>query len=75
MIEYGNLSGSSGVVAYELTCDGIIVEFAGGPTYLYNNERPGRPHVEQMKKLAAENLGLATYISRYVKDNYAKRLK
>ena len=73
MQRYLNLSGNSGVLAYDISTDAITVRFDTG-TYLYNCDRPGRIHVEQMKKLAVAGQGLATYISKFVQDNYALKL-
>lgn len=67
-------SGSSGVSAYNCGPTFIIVQFKSGDRYLYNYTATGRRHVEAMKKLAAQNKGLATYISQHVGENYAARL-
>ena len=71
---YRNRDGNSGVSAYQLLDDGIIVRFAGDGTYRYGPERPGRYHVGQMKSLAMAGRGLAKYINRYVRDKYEERL-
>ncbi|CAD6521961.1 hypothetical protein ACFQ3P_09845 [Paraburkholderia sabiae] len=73
MKRYRNLSGSSGVVAYETADDGIVVKFLTGDMYLYDYARPGRKEVEEMKRLAVAGRGLATYISKVVKDRYARK--
>lgn len=75
MTRYRNLSGNSGVLAYKIGEDYIIVEFQEGGTYLYNYKRPGKNKVERMKELAIAGRGLSTYISRHVKDNYASKLR
>lgn len=66
---YRNLKGASGVIAFEIGDDYIKVRFRDG-IYLYNYEKPGRSHVEQMKLLATAGKGLSTYISKYIRDNY-----
>jgi hypothetical protein len=71
---YRNRDGNSGVGAYQLLDDGIIVRFVEDGTYRYGPERPGRYHVGQMKSLAMAGRGLATYINRYVRDKYEERL-
>ncbi len=71
MKRYRNLDGQSGVVAYAITGDAIAVKFQGGDTYDYTHVKPGRRHVDNMKLLAEAGQGLATYISRYVRDDYA----
>jgi hypothetical protein len=65
---------NSGVSAYEVGPDFIIVQFISGERYRYDHHSPGRRHVEAMKKLAARNEGLATYISQHVKENYAAKI-
>jgi len=70
MIRYQNISGISGVDAYEISDDYIKILFQGGESYLYSYDTPGKEHVERMKELAANGAGLSTYISRYVKDLY-----
>ena len=62
MQRYANLSGNSGVVAYELGRDFLRVRFTNGATYRYG-PRAGH-HVEAMKRLAVSGQGLAGYISR-----------
>jgi hypothetical protein len=74
---YHNLSGHSGVVAYELGEDTITVKFAGddSPCYLYDAHKPGLQAVWEMQRLAKAGKGLSTYISRHVRDNYARHWK
>ena len=61
MTPYGN-SSNSGIVAYEIQREAIVVEFRHGGRYLYDYDTTGREHVEKMKVLALEGRGLATYI-------------
>ena len=68
MQPYLNLSGDSGVIAYEIGVDCIIVQFHGGKTYRYSYGRAGQHHVERMKERAAAGRGLCTYISQHVHD-------
>ena len=70
MEKYKNLSGSSGVIAYMAGPDWIRIMFIGGAVYQYSYHKAGKKHVEQMKLLAQKGSGLATYISKYVKDLY-----
>ncbi len=73
MTPYGNLSGDSGVVAYETGDDFIKVQFRHSPKlYVYDSGRPGSSHVNQMQRLAAAGRGLSTYISQHVKKNYSR---
>lgn len=70
---YGNKSGS-GVVAYRIERDAIVIRFQNDETYRYTYERPGRFEVEKMKRLAEAGKGLASYISRFVGERYAEKL-
>lgn len=74
MRPYRNEATDSGVVAYEVGPDFIKIAFHGGHTYLYDNEKPGRAEVDQMKKLAAQGRGLSTYISQEIRDRFAMKL-
>jgi len=71
---YGNESGGSGVVAYEVEDRAILIRFQNGDTYRYTYERTGQFEVEKMKRLAASGKGLSGYISRIVGDRYDEKL-
>lgn len=73
MKRYRNLDGHSGVVAYDIGPDAIAVRFAGGDVYDYTYRATGRARVETMKALAGAGRGLATFISRHVRDAYERR--
>lgn len=75
MHRYKNLSQDSGVTAYKINNQSIIVEFLDGTQYIYNYDIPGKSKVEQMKELAIDGRGLSTYISQNVKTDFAKKLK
>lgn len=64
-------SKESGVSAYEIGPDWIKVKFKDETVYTYNYKSAGRIHVETMKDLAQAGKHLATYINRYVRDQYA----
>lgn len=70
MENYKNLSGDSGVVAFELGFNFIKIRFTGFKTYTYNYVKPGKLHVDNMTTLAVQGRGLCSYISRRVKHNY-----
>jgi hypothetical protein len=72
---YANHSGHSGVAAYAIRGDGLLVEFNDGKLYFYSLEVPGRRHVERMQSLAEAGTGLSTYISRHIGRRYAARLR
>ena len=72
MTPYSNLSGDSGVAAYEIGNDFIKVQFCHSPeVYIYDSAKPGSSHVQQMQRLAVAGRGLSTYISQHVKKNYS----
>lgn len=73
MKRYRDLHGDSGVVAYEAGADYIRVRFSHGATYLYDYASTGKFEVERMKALAQSGDGLATFISKFIKGNYARR--
>jgi hypothetical protein len=73
MKRYRDLSGQSGVVAYDISNDAITVKFRDGDVYRYDYSSTGQREVEEMKRLALAGQGLATYISRFVKDRYARK--
>ncbi|MEK2646315.1 hypothetical protein [Bdellovibrio sp. BCCA] len=73
-MRYGNLSENSGVIAFEINEDSIAVQFIDGSIYLYNYQRPGRKHVEEMKRRARSGKGLSTYISQHVRENYVLKI-
>ena len=75
MQRYARRHGDSGVVAFATGPRGIAVQFVDGSVYVYDLERPGRAHVNEMKRLARAGEGLSTYISREVRDCYAKKLR
>lgn len=73
MQRYRNLSGSSGVRAFENGVDYIKVQFKDGMIYTYNYIRTGATKVERMKSLAARGSGLNSYINVYAKFSYANK--
>jgi len=71
MEKYKNLSGKSGIVAFQEGTDYIRVKFLGSDDiYTYSYSSAGVKHIEKMKEMARKGKGLSTYISRYVKDKY-----
>jgi hypothetical protein len=75
MQSYLNLGGDSGVIAYEIGEDFIIVEFKDRSQYLYNYAMTGSGNVERMKQFAISGRGLNSYISRTVRKLYAAKLR
>jgi hypothetical protein len=74
MERYRNLGGDSGVRAYALRDDSIVVEFQDGSRYVYDHRTTGRAEVEQMKRLAILGKGLTAYINKHVRDRFAAKL-
>jgi len=66
LTRYRNRSGQSGVRAYALPSDGLVVEFHTGAVYFYGHRRPGVAPVTRMKALAREGRELSTFISQHV---------
>jgi hypothetical protein len=73
MQHYANRDGHSGVTAYELGPGRIRVRFVSGETYEYTAAVTGAEHVRNMRQCAEAGQGLATYISRFVHDAYARK--
>jgi hypothetical protein len=74
MQPYKNLSGTSGVVAFEAGGRYIDIEFEGRQRYRYDYTVPGQWEVETMKSLAQSGKGLATFINQNVRERFAKKL-
>ena len=70
MKRYRNSNGDSGVAAYEVGEDYILVKFSKGGTYSYSYRKAGERHVDEMKRLAQRGSGLNTYINKNVKNLY-----
>ena len=73
MQPYANRSGNSGVEAFQIGPDFIIVKFRGSHTYLYEYDTTGAELVDAMKELAVEGRGLCTFISKNVQERYAEK--
>jgi hypothetical protein len=71
---YKDRNGNSGVSFYALGPSFIRVWFQNGTGYEYDSRRPGKLHVDQMKRCAEQGRGLATYINQNVRTNYARKL-
>ena len=67
---YKNLGGNSSVRAYEILPTAIRVQFNNGSWYSYSYLKAGRMHVDQMKQLARNGVGLCSYIQRCAKYLY-----
>jgi len=74
MQRYGNHSGESGVVAYDIDAGQIVVQFRNGERYLYTEDSAGAAHIARMQELARAGRGLSSYISQHVHDGYARKI-
>jgi hypothetical protein len=65
MEPYSNLSGDSGVLAYQIGSDYLIVQFKQGQYtfYKYTYSSAGNLVIENLKNLARQGRGLNSYIS------------
>jgi hypothetical protein len=68
-----NLSGESGVVAYDIRPRSISVAFLDGRRYVYTYRSAGQERVEQMKNLARDGRGLSGFIAQNARDLFSKR--
>jgi hypothetical protein len=75
MERYRNLSGDSGVEAYEIGDDFVAVRFRHGVVYWYTEASVGARHVAALKRLVRRGQGLSTYISQHadVSGSYARK--
>ena len=71
---YANLGGNSSVLAYEILPTSIRVQFKGGKWYSYSFSKAGHTHVDNMKELAENGVGLCSYIQRNAKYLYVNLL-
>lgn len=74
MQRYKNLSGESGVVAYEIGATSITIKFRGGDRYLYTQDSAGAADLAEMQRLACAGQGLCTFISQVIRNRYARKL-
>ncbi len=72
---YKDIDNDSGVSSYNYGSDYIEVEFKDSSVYLYNYSKPGKQHIEEMKRLANQGDGLNFYITKYVKKNYYSKVR
>ena len=71
MERYLNKDGNSGVSEYRINDYSIELIFnKSNVVYTYNEIKPGKTYVDEMKRLAKDGRVLSTYVSQVVKDNY-----
>ena len=74
-VDYQSVNPEAGVRNFEILPDAIILEFEDLKfRYLYNAQRPGLVHVNEMKRLALAGDGLTTYVNKYVGSDFAAKL-
>jgi len=76
MATYKNLGGNSGVVAYDIYDESIVVQFRKGKQtiYVYTKDSAGKTNLDMMKWLAEYGQGLNGYINRYAKYRYSFKM-
>jgi hypothetical protein len=75
MNRYKNLAGDSGVTAYQLSKDGIVVQFQDGWKYEYTRQSAGAAAVATMRRLATSGRGLSSYIAVNVRNAYERKYR
>lgn len=65
MKRYGNLSGDSGVIAYEVRSAAIVVQFQAARSNEYTERSAGAAAVAAMQQLARSGRGLSTFIAQH----------
>ena len=70
---YRNLSENSGVIAYRISADKIVIEFRNGDQYEYTVASCGAAAVQVMQQYARTGRGLSTFISQH-NPKYARKL-
>ncbi len=74
MQRYKDLGGDSGVVAFELGEQFIVIEFRDGSRYRYTAASTGAADIAAMRRLARAGEGLCTFISQHVRGRYERKL-
>lgn len=75
MQRYRNLSGNSGVLAYELSPGRIVVQFNDGWKYEYTHRSAGIEAIATMHRLAQDGRGLSGFIAAHVRERYARKFR
>jgi hypothetical protein len=75
MERYKNLAGDSGVIAYQLFSEGIVVQFQDGWKYEYTKPSAGAAAIATMHRLATSGKGLSSFISVNVRKAYSRKFR
>lgn len=72
MESYGNLSGTSPITHFEISHSSISVWFKGGKKnpYIYQINKIGNYHFQQLIQRAISGKGLSTYINQNVRKDF-----
>ena len=73
MQPYANLSGDSGINAYDIAPDAIVVRYTNGWHYAFTTASTGAWHVAEMQRLATAGAGLSAYIARHAYGTHARK--
>ena len=73
MERYRNLGGDSGVTAYELGTNSIVVQFKDGWKYEYAGQSAGTAAITTLHRLAKAGQGLNSFISTTVRKSYSRK--
>lgn len=72
---YTDVNGDSGVRAFEIGRDYILVEFKTGAVYEYTSLSAGRQNLDRMGQLARSGDGLNSFIKKVVPKGYSRRIR
>jgi hypothetical protein len=75
MTPYKHNGGDTGILAFGIGTESIVIKFQDESIYLYTCASAGRTAIEDMKMLAVTGKGLTTYINKYVKNKYDRKLR
>ena len=75
MAHYNDVSGTSGITAFQSNNDSITIEYKGGSAYLYSDHTAGSANVGYMKSLAASGQGLNSFINKSLTKAQAVRVR
>jgi hypothetical protein len=75
MERYANNNGDSGISSYQIGSNYILVGFTTGSIYEYTHSSAGVSKIETMKSLARSGSGLNSYIMKYARKNYSRKIR
>ena len=68
MQNYANNGGDSGITHYQMEIDNISIKFKDGAVYTYTDNKCGKNHIDEMKRLAQHGSGLHSYLTLNCKE-------